>query len=195
MSRLRPWANQGHRWSTVPPDGWSGVSVLSGYGGLPAGEGVVSGNYYASADRADGNHNIIPLIVREEGGAFAIWDIGPTQTPDAPGDHAFDWSSQVVPADGAAYHPAIWQWNEGVDNEAGGLVPFSGSGGSGMFQMDQDGTSYVPTIGDPVTDGHSSGADGRAYQFNLITAVPEPGSVLLLISGLLGLFFIGRQLR
>jgi hypothetical protein len=162
------------------PDGWSGITIMNGYGGIPAGEMVTTVNYYASQGRADGNHNVQPVIAKQVGGAYTIWDIGPVATPATAGEHSFAWQSQVIPNDGNLYHPGFWQWQNGVDNTDGGLVAF-GDGGSGMFQQDQDGTSYVPAIGDDLTTNaqHSSGAGGRAYQFNFTTAVPEPGSIAL----------------
>ncbi len=178
-------------------DGWSGITIMNGYGGLPAGELVETVNYYANGGRADGNHHVQMLIAKEEaGGSTTIWDIGPVVTPTEAGEQSVAWGSQVVPNDGNVYHPAIWQWNEGVDDTAGGVVPFA-SGGSGMFQQNQDGTSYVPAIGDDLTIGqqHASGPGGRAYQVNYTTAVPEPSTAILLSLALLPLVRLARRRR
>ena len=172
-------------------DGWSGITVMEGYGSIPAGQNVSGYNYFAHEDRADGNHHVQPLVVKDEGGAFSIWEVGPVSTPNAGGDHSGAWTSATVPDDGNRYLAAFWQWNEGVNNEAGGVVPF-GSGGAGMFQHDADGTSYVPAAGDPVTLGHSSGAGGRSYQFNLET-VPEPSSIVLALFAGLGFTALVRR--
>ncbi len=173
-------------------DGWSGVTVMNGYGGLPAGEMVTTASYYAAAGRADGSHVVQPLIAKEEGGAFTIWDVGPTSTPTTEGDNSVAWGSKVVPDDGNVYHPAFWQWNEGVDDTDGGMVAFGDAGGSGMFQQNEDGTSYVPAIGDELAAGHASAAGGRAYQFNYTTAVPEPGTIVLAV---LAVFPLAMGLR
>ena len=75
------------------------------------------------------------------------------------------WDSTAIPDDGNTYQPAFYQWNAGVNNEAGGVVSFAGAGGSGMAQTDVDATTYTPSVGDDLSEpGHASGADGRAYQ-------------------------------
>jgi hypothetical protein len=179
------------------PDGWSGVTVMNGYGGLPSGELVSTVNFYASAGRADGNHNFQPLIAKQEGDAITIWDVGPVSTPNAGGEHSVTWGSKLIPADGNTYHPAFWQWNTGVDDTDGGMVAFGGDGGSGMFQQNRDGTSYVPAIGDDLLSGeqHASGAGGRAYQMNFTTVVPEPTTVVLAAVGLLPVLLGLRRRR
>lgn len=156
-------------------DGWSGVSILDGYGGLPAGEAVTTFNYYADEGRADGNHSVQPIVAQQAGDVYSIWAVGPVDTPAAGGEYSIPWSTPVIPDDGNVYHPAFWQWNAGVNNDAGGLVPFNGSGGSGMSQVDRDGTSYVPAVGDELASaavpaGHAAPVDGRAYQINFETA-------------------------
>ncbi len=173
------------------PDGWSGISIMNGYGGIPAGQNVVTVNYGANVDRADGSRHIQPLIAKEEGGEYTIWEVGPVETPTG-GGSSFSWTSATIPGDGNTYHPAVWQWADGVDNEAGGTIPFAGAGGSGMFQSDRDGTSYVPAVGDPLDAGHASGADGRAYQMNFVT-VPEPGAIVLAALAILPLTCLRRR--
>ncbi|MCA9214441.1 MAG: hypothetical protein KDB27_15325 [Planctomycetales bacterium] len=151
-------------------DGWSGISVLDGYGGLPAGDAVTAVNYYASPGRADGNHSVQPIIAENAGGNWSIWAVGPVDTPAAGGDYSIPWSTAAIPSNGNTYHPGFWQWNAGVDDADGGLVPFGDGTGSGMIQHNEDGTSYVPAIGNALTAQHASGAGGRAYQINFETA-------------------------
>ncbi|MEZ6121294.1 MAG: hypothetical protein R3C28_32660 [Pirellulaceae bacterium] len=174
-------------------DGWSGITVMDGYGGLPAGESVSTVNYYASDGRADGNRSVQPLIIKNDGGVFSIYDVGPVDTPTAGGEVSMSWGSSVVPNDGAVYHPGFWQWNAGVDDTDGGVVSFAGTGGSGMFQENEDGTTYVPAIGDEVVSGHASGADGRAYQMNFTTAVPEPSTGILAALAIIPLLALRRR--
>lgn len=173
------------------PDGWSGITVMDGYGGIPAGQNVVTVNYGAVADRADGTRHIQPLIAKEEGGAYTIWEVGPVDTPTSGGVYSVPWTSSAIPNDGNTYHPAVWQWEDGVDNVTGGTIPF-GDGGSGMFQSDRDGTTYVPAAGDPLDAGHSSGAGGRSYQLNFET-VPEPHAVVLAALAILPFICLRRR--
>ena len=89
------------------------------------------------------------------------------------------------------YLGGVWQRREGQNNTDGGIIPFAGAGGGGMFQYDRDGTSYVPTVdGVALGDaGHASGVDGRNYAFNLQN-IPEPSVPAFLIAavGVLGFF-------
>ena len=173
------------------PDGWSGISIMNGYGGIPAGQNVVTVNYGANVDRADGTRHIQPLIAKEEGGLYTIWEVGPVETPMG-GGSSFSWTSSAIPDDGNTYHPAVWQWAEGVDDDAGGTIPFAANGGSGMFQSNRDGTTYVPAVGDDLDQGHASGADGRAYQMNFET-VPEPTGLVLAALAILPLACLRRR--
>ena len=167
-------------------DGWSGISVMDGYGSIPAGDAVTTVNFYGSDARADGTRHVQPLIVMNDGTTSTIWDVGPVMTATA-GLNSGAWASNAVPDDGNSYWAGFWQWAEGVNNTDGGVVSFADAGGSGMFQEDEDGTSYVPAIGDEVASGHASAAGGRAYQFNVSTAaVPEPSSIVLTICAALG---------
>ena len=176
------------------PDGWSGITVLNGYGGLPAGESVSTFNYYAA--RSGGDNNVQALIAKQEGDVYTIWEVGPIGTPDVDGEHSLAWGSSTIPSDGNTYHPAIWQWKTGVDDAEGGLVPFNGGGGSGMFQQNQNGTEYVPAVGEelfPAGQQHSSGAGGRAYQINFQTVVPEPSTAILAAFALIPLLCLRRK--
>ncbi|MDG2123583.1 MAG: CotH kinase family protein, partial [Verrucomicrobiales bacterium] len=74
---------------------------------------------------------------------------------------------------------------DGGDNTNGGVIPFNGGGGAGMFQMDTVGPDHVPVVNDAVTGGHTSAAGGRDYQFNLVAefeADPQPPSDISLIA-------------
>jgi len=177
------------------PDGWSGISYLSGYGSIPAGEQVTSWEFYADADRADGVHNAQPVVIRDDGTELSIFDAGPVSSPTAEGIVTNAWGSAAIPGDGASYYAGAWQWNTGVNNEAGGLIPFAGAGGLGMAQIDLDGTTFVPAAGEVLpAAGHASAADGRAYQFAFTTAVPEPSGLGLGLAAALGaIAFIRRR--
>ena len=160
------------------PDGWSGLSYLTDdYPEIPVGEGVATFNYYAVGDRANGDGNIQPVIVRDDAGVLSVWDVGPVDTPLEEGEQSVAWNSSPIPGDGASYYAGIWQWRTGVDDTEGGLVPFNGDGGSGMMQINLDGTTYVPAAGDPLdAPGHMSAPGGRAYQFNFETSIIEPAT-------------------
>lgn len=172
-------------------DGWSGLTVMDGYGSIPAGQSVSAFSFYTEPGRDAGTHSVQPLVIKNEGGAHSIWAVGPA-TVAGVGENTGAWSTDAIPADGNDYYAGFWQWNDGVNNDAGGAVSFAASGGSGMFQEDEDGTSYVPAIGDEVVGGHSSGEGGRAYQFNL-TTVPEPTSIVLVVLAGLGCTWFVRR--
>jgi hypothetical protein len=171
-------------------DGWSGIAVFNGYGGIPAGESVNTVNYYTDDDREldvlDGRYHVVPIIVQDNGsGALTVWDVGSTHTPDQGGDHAVPWGSDPIPRDNCVYHPAVLQWQEATDDSNGGVISFAGGGGQGMFYFNVDTTNFVPdmanrdigevAIGLDVSGaGHSSAAGGRAYQFNVVTGAPPP---------------------
>jgi len=171
-------------------DGWSGISVMDGAGAIAAGESVSAFSYYA-ADRAAGNHFVQPLVAKNDGTTWTIFDVGPVSTA-APGLNTGAWSGATIPSDGSTYAAGFWQWNAGVDDTDGGIVTFAGAGGAGMFQENEDATSYVPAVGDEIVSGHASGADGRAYQFNVNT-VPEPSSLVLALLAGLGITAIARR--
>ena len=162
-----PYSDEGQ------PDRWSAVSVMYGYR-IPAGQRITSVNYGASADRADGTRYIQPLIARERDGDYSIWAVGPVETPMG-GGSSISWISSTIPNDGYTYHPAIWQWADGVDDTNGGTIPYAASGGRGMFQSNRNGMSYVPLVGESLDIEYASGAGGRAYQMHFVT-VPEPST-------------------
>ena len=165
-------------------DGWSGLSVLHAEV-MPAGETVNTVSYYAADVREfeveDELYSFVPLIVRQEGGSrlsgdgtFTVHEVGPIHTPTSAGENMFDWGSAAIPSDGALYHPAFVAWQHDVDNTDGGLVSFAGAGGTGMKQFDVDTSFFAPDdLGEiepglelnPLTT-HSSGFNGRDYQFN-----------------------------
>ena len=178
-------------------DGWSGITYLSGYGSIPAGHSVTSWEYYADEGRADGTRSVQPLIIREDAGdaSLSVWGVGPVSKPEAGGVDSETWGSDTIPDDGSNYYAGVWQWADGVDDTDGGTIPFNGAGGSGMSQVNLDGTTYVPAAGDALdAPGHSAGVDGRAYQFNFTTAVPEPGTAALAgIAMLLGGMMLRRR--
>jgi hypothetical protein len=177
------------------PDGWSGIPVLYGYQ-LPPGETVDVVRYYAADAREVGAedelYNVTPLIVQQEGGSvelgegvFSVWEVGPNHKPTGAGQQEFAWGSQPIPDDGNLYHPAVLQWQEGLNDTDGGVVAFAESG-NGMHYFNVDTSTYIPDedIGE-VEPGlvlsdletHSSGIGGRAYQLNfeMSGAGGEPG--------------------
>ncbi len=185
-------------------DGWSGVTAIS----VPISGGdvvkVTDFSFFAAAGRADSTRLVTPLIVsRPIGSVFdaagTVIGIGTEVlvTDEGVNNHPFSLTmgTDTLTLTGLnEYLPAFWQRAEGVDDVDGGVVAFGGAGGSGMFQRNEDGTSYVPAIGDPLDAGHASPDGGRNYQFNLEgEAVPEP-SVFVLI-GLGGFALICRRRR
>ena len=162
------------------PDGWSGVPVFNGEDyALPPGQSVNSIDYYASDGRFDtvdaGIHHATFLIAQLDipDDTFAtIWAVGPTVTPEETGLNSVEWGSDPIPDDGLHYVPAFVQWHEDGDNSNGGLIPFGGENGLGMFYFDVDGNDYVPEVGEDLTSGHASGLGGRDYQFHYHTGPP-----------------------
>ena len=97
---------------------------------------------------------------------------------------------------GTTYLGGVYQRRAGVDDDAGGVIPFAAAGGAGMFQINVDGSSYTPTVGEELAAaGHASGADGRNYAFNFQgDAIPEP-SVPIFLTAALGLLGFLRRRR
>jgi hypothetical protein len=168
------------------PDGWSGITVLEtaiidsstlpGAGDLVE---ILEVSMLAAAGRAGGTHHLIPLLVNS---ANEIAWIGPELTPTQPGHNVFPITgADQIDVSTETYRLGIWQWNEGVNNSAGGTIAFAGSGGGGMFQQDIDGTLGAAgvSIGHVVTTGHSSGAGGRDYQIDVLVGTSEPDVVIL----------------
>ena len=131
----------------------------------------------------DGVYNFVPIIVKQEDGSleggdgfFSIFEVGPHHKPEVPGEQTFDWESMEIPDDGSLYHPAMVQWQDDLDDSDGGVVSFAGSGGTGVVQYNVA-TDFYPDDLDELEPGlelndlqtHTSGANGREYQFNFIT--------------------------
>jgi hypothetical protein len=168
------------------PDGWSGISVLEtaiidnstlpGAGDLVE---IMEVSMLAGAGRAGGTHHFIPLLI--DSSNQVAW-IGPELTPTQPGHNIFPITgTDLVDVSTETYRLGVWQWNEGVNNSAGGTIAFAGSGGGGMFQQDVDGTLGADgvSIGHEVTSAHSSGAGGRDYQIDMLVGISEPAVVIL----------------
>ena len=183
------------------PDGWSGVSVLETAvidNNTDPGAGemfrVDEVSMFAGAGRATGTNHFQALLVN---GANEIAWIGPTLTPTADGYNAFQISgAPLIPAAGGPYRLGVWQWNDGVDDTAGGTVAFAGAGGGGMFQQNLNGTlgEGAIAVGQAVSGGHASGAGGRDYHIDMaVTRVPEPSIFPLIALGGLGLFLRRRR--
>lgn len=167
-------------------DGWSGITALS----VPIAGGdlleVNEFSFYASEGRADGSRFVTPLILARPLGSAAtdpatIIGIGAEVQVTDPGlnNHPFSLTmgASTLNLNNATdeFLAGFWQRADGVDDVDGGVVAFAAEGGSGMFQRNEDGTTYVPGIGDPVDAGHESAEGGRNYQFNLEgDVIPEP---------------------
>ncbi|MDE0597075.1 MAG: PEP-CTERM sorting domain-containing protein [Roseibacillus sp.] len=183
---------------TGNPDGWSGITVLESAIINSATEGggllqATSVSMLAGADRAGGTHHIIPLLVNSSN--EIAW-VGPQLTPTVPGLNTFAISgAATIDATGGDLRLGVWQWNEGVNNSAGGTITF-GNGGGGMFQMDVDGTlgADAVAVGNAVSSGHASGAGGRDYNIDLTVApIPEPSVFPLIALSGLGLLLRRRR--
>lgn len=187
-------------------DGWSGVTVLD----TPiAGAGQITDWAFHTDDDAraatiaTGEHYVTPLLVGRDNvsGAVSILGVGAEVQINVAGVHQQAFGLATGSADfggdaGTTYLGGVFQRRAGVDDDAGGIIPFAGAGGGGMFQINVDGTTYAPTAGEELAvAGHASGADGRNYAFNLQgDAVPEP-SVPLFLTAALGLFGFLRRRR
>lgn len=167
-------------------DGWSGASVLS----VPITGGdvveVTDFSFFAAAGRADGTRHVTPLILARPAGSdfnasATVIGIGTSVlvTEEGLNNHPFSLTLGTATLDlnnGVdEYLAGFWQYAEGVDDTNGGVVAFGADSGTGMFQMNHDGTSYVPALGDVYDAGHASDTGGRNYQFNVEgEVVPEP---------------------
>ena len=74
-------------------DGWSGITVLDGYGGLPAGDAVSTVNYYAADDRDVSTYSVQPIIAQDAGGVVTVWAAGPVSNPAATGENSISWDT------------------------------------------------------------------------------------------------------
>ena len=180
------------------PDGWSGVSVLetavidsSTEGGLVE---VTQVSMFAGAGRAAGTHHFQAILV--DSNNLIAW-ISPTLTPTQDGLNVFALSGAgTIDATGGDLRLGVWQWNEGVDDSAGGTVAFAGGGGGGMFQQNLNGTlgADAISIGHEVASQHASGAGGRDYHISVsVSAIPEPTVFPLLALSGLGLLLRRRR--
>lgn len=167
------------------PDGWSGLFVMTPPIAGPEGinEGMVTTfNYWAEASRADGRHEVTPILVRRSEGAYRVFGVGTKRVPDSPGPKSVPFelvegSDRVDLSDGSTYHIAVLQQWEGGDDNSGSLIPFGNSGGGGMFVENTRGPDHVPLIGDEIASDYSSGSGRRHYSFNFAVeflANPQP---------------------
>jgi hypothetical protein len=188
-----PFASAGN------PDGWSGITVLESaiIDSTTEGGGLLQAtevSMLAGAGRAGGTHHFIPLLVNS---LNEIAWIGPQLTPTVEGLNTFAIAgAATIDVTSATYRLGVWQWNEGVNNNAGGTIAFAGSGGGGMFQQDVDGTLGAAgvTLGGAVSGGHASGAGGRDYHIDLTVApIPEPSIFPLIALSGLGLLLRRRR--
>jgi hypothetical protein len=178
----RPFASGGN------PDGWSGVSVLEtaiidsttdpGPGDLIE---ITEVSMFAAPDRAGGTHHFAPILI--DSSNQIAW-IGPELTPTQAGHNVFQVTgADLIDVTTETYRLGVWQWNEGVDDAAGGTIAFAGAGGGGMFQQNLNGTLGLDaiSIGHDVSGGqqHSSGAGGRDYHIDVLVGISEPDVVIL----------------
>ncbi len=194
---VRPFASGGS------PDGWSGVSVLEtaiidsttvdGVGTLVE---ITEVSMLAGADRAGGTHHFAPILI--DSSNQIAW-IGPELTPTQPGHNVFPVTgAELIDVTTETYRLGVWQWNEGVDDNAGGTIAFAGGGGGGMFQQNLNGTlgAGAIEIGQDVAGGqqHASGAGGRDYNISVtVSAIPEPSVFPLIALSGLGLLLRRRR--
>ena len=162
-------------------DGWSGVSVLEtaviDKSTVPGGGDtleVTEVSMLAATGRALGNHHLVPLLVNS---SDEIAWIGPQLTPTQEGHNVFPIEgADLVDVSSETYRLGVWQWVDGADDTAGGTVAFAATGGDGMFQQNLDGTLGLDaiSIGDIMSAGFSSGANGRDYHIDMALRNPEP---------------------
>ncbi len=167
----RPFATGGS------PDGWSGISVLEtaiidsdtvpGVGDLVE---ITEVSMLAAADRAGGSHHLQAILI--DSSNQIAW-ISPELTPTQVGHNVFPIiGADLVDVSAETYRLGVWQWNEGVDDNAGGTIAFAGGGGGGMFQQNLNGTlgAGAISIGHDVAGGqqHNSGAGGRDYHIDVV---------------------------
>ena len=161
------------------PDGWSGIaSFTTPIEAPPEGPStgmVVSWTYGVGPGRSQGAH-VTPLLLERDGGVYSIIGIGETREPARDSVFEEEFSLQegtdtFDTASGSTYHMAVLQQRDGVDDNAGGVIPFGGGGGGGMFYQNTVGPNHVASVDDVVSDGqqHASGPGGRHYniQFHI----------------------------
>ncbi|MCP4895030.1 MAG: hypothetical protein GY911_14615, partial [Actinomycetales bacterium] len=124
----------------------------------------------AAGGRAGGSHHLQAILI--DSSNQIAW-ISPELTPTQDGHNIFPITgAELVDVSAETYRLGVWQWNEGVDDNAGGTIAFAGGGGGGMFQQNLNGTlgADAISIGHDVSGGqqHSSGAGGRDYQIDVV---------------------------
>ena len=160
------------------PDGWD-LTIVVAEPIAPGedAEGQVAGivgtwNYYAADDRDVTEYTVRPLLVQNEDGIYTVIGIGAAHKPEEPGlqegvpfdledgTDAFDLSGDSV-----TYHIGfIGQRPDFGNDDAGGIIPFAGGGGPGVFGMNTTPETEFGG-GDEVTSGHGPDGD-RNYLFN-----------------------------
>ncbi len=158
---------------TGGPDGWDGVAVMTTPIEGPPGEtvGILSTfNFYADPGRIDPAGLVTPLLIKEDGGTYTIEAVAKQIEVTEGGIQSaaieIVEGSDVVDLSEGNFHIAIAQERfEGANNAAGGVIPFAGEGGKGMFYFDTE-PPFEPKVGEEVSAGHESPDGGRLYQFN-----------------------------
>ena len=149
---------------------------------------------FAGAGRAGGSHHLQALLI--DSSNQIAW-IGPELTPTQDGHNVFPITgAELVDVSAETYRLGVWQWNDGVDDSAGGTVAFAGGGGGGMFQQNLNGTlgADAISIGHEVASQHASGNGGRDYHISVsVSAIPEPTVFPLLALSGLGLLLRRRR--
>ncbi|MGY8687670.1 MAG: hypothetical protein ACKVHP_08055, partial [Verrucomicrobiales bacterium] len=149
---------------TGSPDGWDGVAVMTTPIEGPPGEtlGILSTfNFYADPGRIDPPGLLTPLIVKESGGTYTIEAVGKQIEVTEGGIQSvpievIEGSEVIDLSGGDNYHIAVAQERvDGTNDADGGVIPFAGEGGKGMFYFNSE-PPFVPVVGEEVTNGHES---------------------------------------
>jgi hypothetical protein len=178
------WGDATDDLGDATPDGWDLTVVeTNGIEAEGDGEGLTqffpsAWTYYASDQRDVETFVVTPLLIKNEDGVFTVEAIGDPHTPEDPGvqenlpfkadatGETYDISGDVT------YHIGfIGQQPEGSNDANGGIIPFEGDGGPGMFAMNTL-PDTVFELGDEIINGHASGEGGRNYQYNFTLTWP-----------------------
>lgn len=164
-----------------PADGWSAVCVFTTP--IPGGGvGFIQSWNYMTDDTREfdildfQDLSATPVLLESDGIDFWIVGIGATHRPTVPGpqrDLPFDLQSGVGTInndnpDNHTFHVGVLQQRDLVDDDLAALIPYAGSGGSGMFQMNLAGPDIEIFVDDVMTADHASGPGGRNYSVNFI---------------------------